>query len=233
MSCNQEFVHSADCNQMPRNLPDLPILYNLRLEVILVHWVSPHEFYIQLKSSKENFDLMTKELQMFYNKQYVKNSFINKYVVVLDKNRQEYVRGMAGEWDRSGLLSGSHKPTCNVKLLDYGNEIHCEEQEINELRDPFMSLPAMAVKCSLRGISLNCPHKETADDIKEFLHSNELQTQCAFIKTVEDIHLVDLFIEGQNLRNQLVSKGVVAELPIGKYVILIEHFILLQMKLLF
>lgn len=215
MSSNHEYDNSARCNRVPRNLPDLPVSYNLRLEVILVHWVSPFEFYVQLKSWKENFDLMTKEIQMFYNKQRVKNSYTNKYVVVFDKNRQEYVRGIAG------LLNDSHKSTCNIKILDYGNEIQCEEVQIRDLEDEFKRLPAIGVKCSLRGISLNFPHEETTDEIKKFLHANEQKIECEFIRAEENIHLVDFFIEGQNLRNHLVSKRVASELPIGKYVLLL------------
>lgn len=220
MSDDQSCEDSAKYNRMRRSPPDFAISYNSRLDAILVQWVSPYEFYIQLKSTTDEFDAMMKEIQMLFRNRYVDHGYhssINDFVIVFDKKRQEFLRGRIIGSNLSDKESDMH--TSNVKLLDYGYEITCEQQDINEMHHSFMRLPANGFKCSLRGISLNKPCDEITKCIKELCDTDAFEIQCEFIKTVDNISLVELLVNGLNLRNHLVSTNLASLLPIGKYFI--------------
>lgn len=191
-----------------KNLCDRPIPY-AQAEAILVHWVSPYEFYVQLNSFKDSFKTMTKEAQTFYNDRFPEpfNCYSDNLVAVFDEKRQEYIRGRIVSTNDDFLHA-------TVKSLDYGDEIVCRKEHLHKLVLDFVTLPPMAIKCSLRGISQKHPTDDITEYATEFVVP--LQIECEFIRTVEDTSYVEVLVDGQNLRDSLIFKGNMLPLPRGK-----------------
>lgn len=189
-------------------LPEPLIPINARSKITLVQWISPYEFYIHLKSYESDFDIMMKQIQIFYGKRSATKvqPKTDDTIIIYDSRERVYKRGQVIDYN-------TQLNKYRVHMIDYGNKIICETNEIYDLEQSFVRLPPLAIWCSLRDIIMNCLPAEIT--ITKYIDPTK-KIHCDFINTADGITFVELEVNDVNLRDTFVTDGIVSLVPKGE-----------------
>lgn len=99
-----------------------------------------------------------------------------------------------------------------VEFIDFGNKSIVTLDNVWEVERQFMKVPRIAISCSLLGIILNVEQTAIIDKIDLYL-TKESSIQCEFIKTENNINYVEVYVNGNNLRESFIKDDLVLSLP--------------------
>lgn len=190
-------------------LPDQLIPLNSMSRVIFTLWISPHEFYVQLKSFESDCDEMMKNIQLFYkDRESAKiRPNINDIAIVRQKKDNLFKRAKILDYN-------SALDKYKVQLIDFGNKIICQFDDIFEVEKSFIRAP-LAILCSFENIVNNVSREEIETYIKRYI--NETQNiQCKFLSTVADTTFVELSIDSKDFKQALIDDELISVIPSGK-----------------
>lgn len=132
-------------------------------------------------------------------------------VIVYDARELVYKRGQIVDYN-------AQLNKYRLHMVDYGNKIICQPNEIYDLEQSFVRLPPLAIWCSLRDIVMNYSPAEVS--IEKYIDPMK-KIQCDFIDTVDSITFVELEVNDVSLRDTFVADGIVSLLPTGMVLIVI------------
>lgn len=200
----EEFVPFAT------QLPDPLIPLGSRSQVIVVLWISPHEFYIHLKSHEAEFDEMMKQIQVFYQNRKSTNTrpTIGDTVIVHQANENVFKRARIIDYNAS-------LDKYRVQSLDYGDKAICQLSDIYDVEKSFVRLPSLAVWCSLQNVVVNYSRVEIQEKIDKYIDPTR-NIKCDFLSTIGNITYVEMLIDGVSFRDSLIADSTISLLPIGE-----------------
>lgn len=189
------------------SLPDPLIPLNARSLVTIVLWVSPHEFYVHLRSHADQFDEMMKQMQLFYKGRASakQRPAIGNLCIINDRKERTLKRCRVVDFNQQ---LGKYR----VQSLDYGNKIVCEPSDVFDVEKTFTRLPPLAIRCSLPHIVANYTAAEIVERIDKYIEPTR-KIQCEFIMSVDGVTYVELEVDRVNLKQTLVAESIVSLLP--------------------
>lgn len=192
-------------------LPDPLVPLNARSQIVIVLWVSPHEFYVHLRAHAVPFDEMMKQMQLFYKGRASTQTRPNIDNIVIVNDRKE------GTFKRCRILDfNSQLNKYRVKSLDYGNKIICEFSDIFDVEKSFTRLPSLAIWCSLQHIVCNYTAAEILERIEKYIEPTR-KIQCEFLVTIDEITYVELEVDKTSLKESLAADSIISLLPAGEF----------------
>lgn len=179
-----------------------------RVTVLL--WISPHEFYVQLKSCESDCDEMMNKIQLFYKDRKSTKNRPNIGDIVIVRHRKD------NSFKRAKILNfNSVLDKYRVQFIDFGTKSTCQFDDIYDLEKSFIRLSPMAIWCSLQHVVKNVTREEIEMKIDQYINEKQ-NIQCVFLSTVGDITFVELNIEGRDFKQALIDDGLMSLLPPGK-----------------
>lgn len=175
----------------------------------MVTWLTPHLFYVQMKSFEEECDAMMKCLQPFYQKRpaITQQVPIGAIVVVRQKSDSTFKRAKILDYN-------ADLKKYRVQSIDYGNKFLCVQGELFALEKSFTKLPPLAITCSLINVFRNNSREEIAKVIDRYLDEGKPMS-CEFIEMKDDVTFVKFTIGGMDLKSQMINDGHLTEIPTG------------------
>ncbi len=128
-------------------IPSVEPLLNTLCECVIVHVISPGEFYCQLWSEGDTHQTFTNEMYSFYGENgqgsKVTKPTVGTYCVALFDD---------GSWYRALVTGEPRGVMVDVVYIDYGNSGQVEIQDMRKIEPRFTTQRAQAVRCHLAGI---------------------------------------------------------------------------------
>lgn len=192
-------------------LPDTLIPLGSSSRVTIVSWISPHEFYVQLKSYEFDYDDMMQKIQLFYGKRapITKSPSIGSVVIVRHQNDNVL--------KRARIIN--HNPSLakyKVQFIDYGEKTICQINDIFELEKSFTRLPALAICCSLPQVIRTKSNEDIRSIITSYVHEKE-KVECEFLVTANNVTSVEVYIDGKSLHTSLIEANILIALSKGNW----------------
>lgn len=183
---------------------------NTKVEVKLVLWISPEEFYVRMKDEEDKFEEMMKQVQKFYKGRPAVGDVppVGSAVVARYQKHNTLYRARVIKYNE--VLA-----KFKVELLDNGNKVIVSNPELWKVDRRFTKLPKMAIQCSLANIKLNCDAKELLNKIDNYVSGEPIE--CVFLDKGEDSKYVcDVDVQGADLKMALLKDNLIAQILTGK-----------------
>ena len=132
---------SVTQSQSPVSIPKLKVLMDIPHDICVVFAVGPSEIYCQLLENTDSLDEVMAELELSVPDQ-VTSPDPGSYCVA------RYYEDEA--WYRAKVLETHENNTVTIQFVDYGNIETVNISEVTPLKVELASLPAQAIKCSLK-----------------------------------------------------------------------------------
>ncbi|XP_039443897.1 maternal protein tudor [Culex pipiens pallens] len=179
---------------------------NTKVEVKLVLWISPEEFYVRMKDEEDKFEEMMKQVQKFYKGRPAVGDVppVGSAVVARYQKHNALYRARVIKYNE--VLA-----KFKVELLDQGNKVIVSNPELWKVDRRFTKLPMMAIQCSLANIKLNCDAKELLNKIDKYVSGEPIE--CVFLDKGEDSKYVcDVDVQGADLKMALLKDNLIAQI---------------------
>ena len=141
---------SFSSGKTQKKFKQLPIAAEQYIDVSVVYLINIGKFFCQLTSMQDEFNKLQEKIQSHYSSLPVKaieKPKIDSYCCAQFAEDNLFYRGIIKKLNNS--------TSCDVYFIDYGNTETIALPMIKEVQPDFKELPAMAVECSLSGVS---PH---------------------------------------------------------------------------
>lgn len=178
---------------------------NTKVEVKLVLWISPEEFYVRMKDEEDKFEEMMKQLQKFYKGRPAVSEVPPVGAAVVARYQKHNTLYRARVMKYNEVLA-----KFRVELLDSGNKVIVSNPELWKVDRRFTKLPKMAIQCSLANIKLNCDAKELQNKIDKYVSGEPIE--CVFLDKGEDKYLCDVDVQGTDLKMALLKDNLIAQI---------------------
>lgn len=186
-------------------LAEQVIPMNTKVEVKLVLWVSPEEFYVRMKDEEDKFEEMMKQVQKFYKGRPAVTDVPPVGSVVVARYQKHNTLYRARVIKYNDVLA-----KFKVELLDNGSKVIVSNPELWKVDRRFTKLPKMAIQCSLANIKLNCDAKELLNKIDKYVSGEPIE--CVFLDKADDKILCDVDVQGVDLKMALLKDNLVAQI---------------------
>ena len=146
---------SFSSNKTQKKFKQLPIAAEQYIDVSVVYLINIGKFFCQLTSMQDEFNKLQEKIQSYYSSLPVKaiaEPKIDNYCCAQFTEDNLFYRGIIKRLNNS--------TSCDVYFIDYGNTETIALPMIKEVQSDFKELPAMAVECSLSGVS---PHSGSSN----------------------------------------------------------------------
>uniref|UniRef100_A0A1Q3F5P0 Putative maternal tudor protein n=1 Tax=Culex tarsalis TaxID=7177 RepID=A0A1Q3F5P0_CULTA len=187
-------------------LTEQVIPMNTKVEVKLVLWISPEEFYVRMKDEEVRFEEMMKQVQKFYKGRPAVGDVppVGSAVVARYQKHNTLYRARVIKYNE--VLA-----KFKVELLDNGSKVIVSNPELWKVDRRFTKLPKMAIQCSLANIKLNCDAKELQNKIDKYVSGEPIE--CIFLDKGEDSKYVcDVEVQGADLKMALLKDNLIAQI---------------------
>lgn len=156
-------------------------------------------------------DEMMHQLQKYYRRRASVQQKVPIGSLVLVRHRHDQVIKRAKIIDYN-----EERQKYRVKFIDYGYRDICQQNDIFEMEKSFTLLPAMASCCTFENVILNKTEQEIEEQISKLLSNNNPNVECKFVRKVDDKAIVDLSVNGVNVRDLMIQEKSLINLPKGK-----------------
>lgn len=182
-----------------------------REEVIISWWISPHQFYTQLKSRSAEFERFMKDIQQFYHKLPLQQLQLKVGSYVMARQRKDNIIYRARIMACNQMLR-----KYKVHFVDFGNQYTVTSEDIWQVEKRFADFPVMAYLCGFDGIVSNYDHLYIIDRMDKYLPQG-VTLQCEYIeKNNHDLYYVNVKVNNVSLKQTLSSEGLITEICPGK-----------------
>lgn len=179
---------------------------NTKVEVKMVLWISPEEFYVRMKDDEIKFEEMMKQVQKFYKGRPAVSDVppLGSAIVARYQKHNTLYRARVIKYNE--VLA-----KFKVELLDNGSKVIVSNPELWKMDRRFTKLPKMAIQCSLANIKLNCDAKELQNKIDKYVSGEPIE--CVFLDKGEDSKYVcDVEVQGADLKMALLKDNLIAQI---------------------
>ncbi|XP_075166866.1 tudor domain containing protein [Haematobia irritans] len=179
-----------------------------REDVIISWWISPHQFYTQLKSRSNDFERFMKEIQQFYSKLPLQQLQLRVGSYVMARQRKD------------NIIYRARVVACNqmlrkykVHFVDFGNMYTVTSEDIWPVEKKFSEYPIMAYLCGFDGIVSNYDHLYIIDRMDKYL-PHGITLQCEYIEknSQSDLYFVNVIVNKVSLKETLKTEGLITEI---------------------
>lgn len=191
-------------------LPETLIPIGSSTNVLMVTWVTPHEFYVQMKSYEKSFAEMSARIQEIYKKRLAVTAVpaSGSVVVVMHDAAKSFKRAKIVDYNPS---LGKFK----ADLIDYGSRIICTQKHIYELEKSLIGLPALAIRCSLIEVIRNKSREEIQSQLIKYLPDGK-PMRCLFFRLEGDVSFVEFSAGEVDLKEAMIKDGLISAVPQGE-----------------
>ncbi|XP_061396523.1 maternal protein tudor [Musca vetustissima] len=197
-------------NFVPLNkaFPVKPLDTPCREEVIISWWISPHQFYTQLKSRSAEFERFMKEIQQFYSKLPLQQLQLRVGSYVMARQRKDNIIYRARILACNQMLR-----KYKVHFVDFGNMYTVTSEDIWPVEKKFADFPIMAYLCGFDGIVSNYDHLYIIDRMDKYLPQG-VTLQCEYIEknTQNDLYFVNVMVNKVSLKETLKNEKLITEI---------------------
>lgn len=170
-------------------------------ENISISWFyDPENFYIQLKTSQNEFRDMMTDVQTAYTGRPSTSSTIPIGASVIAEFHEDTILY------RATVVENKH-PKYKVQYVDFGNISLVDNRKIWQVEKTFMNLPIQAIKCGIS--NLKPANNETwvaAEDLDRIF--NKEQFTAVFDGCDEEKYYIQIFDNDIDIRQQLIDSGL-------------------------
>ncbi|KNC21229.1 Maternal protein tudor [Lucilia cuprina] len=178
-----------------------------REEVIISWWISPHQFYTQLKSRSAEFERFMKDIQQFYHKLPLQQLQLKVGSYVMARQRKDNIIYRARIMACNQMLR-----KYKVHFVDFGNQYTVTSEDIWQVEKRFADFPIMAYLCGFDGIVSNYDHLYIIDRMDKYLPQG-VTLQCEYIeKNNHDLYYVNVKVNKISLKQTLCTEGLITEI---------------------
>ncbi|XP_065370364.1 maternal protein tudor isoform X2 [Calliphora vicina] len=178
-----------------------------REEVIISWWISPHQFYTQLKSRSGEFERFMKDIQQFYHKLPLQQLQLKVGSFVMARQRKDNIIYRARIMACNQMLR-----KYKVHFVDFGNQYTVTSEDIWQVEKRFADFPIMAYLCGFDGIVSNYDHLYIIDRMDKYLPQG-VTLQCEYIeKNNHDLYYVNVKVNKVSLKQTLSTEGLITEI---------------------
>lgn len=169
-----------------------------QLEVSVTWLTNPTSFYIHIMSLQNDFMNMMYKIPEIYND-------IDPYKGVITEGASVLAR-----YPQDGVLYRATIVSCQpfgkyaVQYIDFGNKFLVDAKDIWQLDEELMSVPKMAIHCSLLGV--DAPEGEWKPNTEVDNCFNAPRYQCVFQAADEEKYHVSMWNNGVSVADTLVEK---------------------------
>lgn len=131
-------------------------------------------------------------------------------VIVMHESAKSFKRGKIVDCNSS---LGKYK----IDLIDYGNRIICTQKNIYEMEKSLITLPPLAIRCSLIDVIRNKSREEITNQLPKYT-GNGKPVRCFFSHVDGDYVLVNLKIGEDNIKESMIKDNLISAIPQGKFI---------------
>lgn len=191
--------------------PTKPLETPCREEIIISWWISPHQFFTQLKARSAEFESFMKDIQQFYQKLPLQQLQLKVGSFVMARHRKDNVIYRARIMACNQMLR-----KYKVHFVDFGSQYTVTSEDIWQVEKRFADFPVMAYLCGFDGIVSNYDHLYIIDRMDKYLPQG-VTIQCEYIeKNSHDLYFVNVNVNKVSLKQTLSSEGFITEICPGK-----------------
>ncbi|XP_073845267.1 tudor domain containing protein [Musca autumnalis] len=194
-------------NFVPLNkaFPVKPLETPCREEVIISWWISPHQFYTQLKSRSVEFERFMKEIHQFYSKLPLQQLQLRVGSYVMARQRKDNIIYRARILACNQMLR-----KYKVLFVDFGNMYTVTSEDIWPVEKKFSDFPIMSYLCGFDGIVSNYDHLYIIDRMDRYLPQG-VTLQCEYIEksTQNDLYFVNVMVNKVSLKETLKNEKLI------------------------
>ncbi|XP_055698419.1 maternal protein tudor isoform X2 [Phlebotomus papatasi] len=183
----------------------IDVTFNADIDVILIYWMDPEEFYVQLKAHFTEYEAMMREIQDFYpGKRPIGGTRYENGWCVIARNSRDEMLYRAKVCDYNKKLN-----KYKVLFVDRGYRGVVTPDLMWPMTEKFMKLPSMAIKCSLAyNVVLDFERQDIFPHIGNYVNDTMAIT-CKFHEVQDNVHLVKMNVDKGDLLEALVKDGLV------------------------
>ncbi|KAL9913282.1 tudor domain containing protein isoform 1-T2 [Glossina fuscipes fuscipes] len=200
-------VSSEDYMPLNKSFPVQPIDTPSREEITISWWVSPHQFFTQLRSRLPEFERLMADMQDFYHKKPLQSLQLKVGSHVMARHRKDNVIYRA-------RILGCNQMLRKYKVLfvDYGNQYAVTSEDIWQVEKRFANFPIMAYLCGFYGIVSNYDHLYMIDRMDQYLPQGAI-LQCEYIEcNSRDLYYVNVNVNKVPLKETLLAEGLITQI---------------------
>ena len=184
------------------------------INIDVAHFISPDEFYVQLKSSAINLTEIMETIQFRYQARDMKTD--KEWKIYLPKIGMVCVaKGKSNfEWGRAIIKDLLGRKKVLVLFVDYGHTESLSVKYLRKIPDDLMRFPAQAIRCRLKDIVTKSNEVEwplmTVEEAKRFIKESENNLMVTFHDYDGGISSVSLYVNSVDvdLGCFLINKGL-------------------------
>ncbi|NXP49137.1 TDRD6 protein, partial [Heliornis fulica] len=169
---------------MLRNVSDLlqwKVVPGLKVLVYVSHVNDPLDFYVQLESDEAELNSISESLN---NRTQVKNPCGQLF------QAGDLISAVYSEddlWYRAVVREKTSENLISVQYIDYGNTSVIKVDQVHELPEDLLSVPAISVHCFLGGLKCKKNAEWTEKAVLHFIErTRDVLLTCEFVDKVED-----------------------------------------------
>lgn len=203
----------------PKALPDQLIPIGSNAKVSLTFWMSPHDFYVKLKSHENDCDLMLKRMEKTFRNHgpTTTKPSVGDFVVVRLRAEQIFQRAKVVDYN---VKIDKYR----VMLIDVGSRIICSINDIYEMEKSLVHLPPLAISCSFSDIIRLNSIEKIQQEFKTHYYELMETMMCEFVRSDGGKTFVELRAGNIDLRIDLIQRQLIASLPKGVLLDTIDRF---------
>ena len=153
------------------SVPSIQLKPGDKVDIFIPFVESTQKFFCQVSQSSSDLDDLMNKLEEHY-------SLDQEIVTSISVGTFCVARYEDGGWYRA-QVNGVQGESIDVFYIDYGDSATLPLSSIRSLKPEFSSLPAQAVKCSLKGYSNN----QELENFKDLVIEQEFSAQVTCVKT--------------------------------------------------
>ena len=153
------------------SVPSIQLKAGDKVDVFIPFVESTQKFFCQVSQSSSDLDDLMNKLEEHY-------SLDQEIVTSISVGTFCVARYEDGGWYRA-QVTGVQGESIDVFYIDYGDSATLPLSSIRSLKPEFSSLPAQAIKCSLKGYSSN----QELENFKDLVIEQEFSAQVTCVKT--------------------------------------------------
>lgn len=204
-------ITSEDFVGFNPTIPDaIPFPLNSSTKMNFVYWNSPFEFFMQLKSMEGKCEEMMHQIQQYYRKRTAIQQKVPVGSLVIVRHKDDRVIKRARVIDYN-----QQRDKYRVQFIDYGNKAVCSLTDMYEMEKSFTKLPAMAMCCTFESTILNKSLIDIQERVRSFFDFT-VNVECKMIQQDQDKNVVEVHVNGTNLRDLLIRENYLINLPKGE-----------------
>ncbi|VVC41072.1 OST-HTH/LOTUS domain,Tudor domain [Cinara cedri] len=177
------------------------------IAMVLSEVYFPSLFFMQLCSKREDFNILIKQMESFYDEANIKYCVEPEHVLVGSCYATSYTESV-NKWRRVKILCEVNSTHVQVIQVDYGTMNCILKKNLRFLKKEFCDLQCQAIQCCLAGFNEIDKFEENVTiAFSEMIHNNTIMVKIdknIILNNQNQVLHVTLFKKSKNINSELV-----------------------------